>query len=54
MMVEVPFAYEADVIPKGKRKPITKYLMSSVMVDVAVATDAEAKRVLFGQGAVKK
>ncbi len=46
MMVEVPFAYEADVIPKGKRKPITKYLMSSVMVDVAVATDAEAPVVL--------
>lgn len=46
MMVEVPFAYEVDVIPKGKRKPITKYLMSSVMVDVAAATDAEAPVVL--------
>ncbi len=40
MMVEVPFAFEVDVIPKGKRRPITKHLMSSVTVDVAVATDA--------------
>lgn len=46
MMVEVPFAFEVDVIPKGKRKPITKHLMSSVTVDVAAATDAEAPVVL--------
>lgn len=42
MMVEVAFAYEVDVVPKGKRKPIPMHLMSSVVVDVATATDAEA------------
>jgi hypothetical protein len=42
MMVEVAFAYEVDVVPKGKRKPIPMHLMSSVVVDVAMATDAEA------------
>lgn len=46
MIVEVPFAYAVDVVPKGKRKPIGMRLMSSVMVDVPVLSADEAPVVL--------
>ena len=46
MILEVPFAYAVDVVPKGKRKPIGMSLMSSVMVDVAVVAGGDAPVVL--------
>lgn len=46
MILEVPFAYSVDVIPKGKRKPIEMTLMSSVMVDVAIVAGGDAPVVL--------
>lgn len=46
MIVEVPYAYSVDVVPKGKRKPIEMDLMSSVAVEVSIVPGEEAPVVL--------